>query len=397
MKIKGDWLKTLVLGNLGERKVVYRQLLKLANDQGISLASTKELYQKRKNLGGDLVIPAFNLRGMTFELACGIFQAAKELKTNFFIFEIARSELGYTQQRPYSYAGLVLAAALESDWQRPVYLQADHLQINPERYDNSLIREIHVVKKLLKAFLKAGFLSVDLDCSGLNNLKQEKPELLLKENLGMSLKLLRFLKLLKRNEKITIGLEVGEIGSRSTTAEELQWFLDNLKKKIKPGTVAKIAVQTGTSHGGKVDEKGNLLTMPVDLKRLRELNELSQKAGFYGVVQHGASTLPLAILKQLPATGVLEVHLGTAFQNLIFDHPEFPVDFKTKIYSWLDEKFASNRKQDKSKEQFFYETRKQAWGEFRKNFLELPEGFKIKITEVMKEKAGEIFKALKIK
>lgn len=393
--IKDEWLRSLILGNLGERKRVYREIVKLAGKKGIQLASTLELYQKRKDSGSNLVIPAFNLRGMTFELALGIFQAVQELKTEFFIFEIARSELGYTSQHPYSYAGLVLAAALESDWQRPVYLQADHLQVNPERYGNSLLREIHVVKKLLKAYLKAGFLSVDLDCSGLNNLKEEKPELLLKENLGMSLKLLRFLKLLKRGKEIAVGLEVGEIGSRSTTTEELNWFLENLKIKLPKAPVVKIAVQTGTKHGGEVNTQGKLLTMPIDLKQLKLLNDIAQKAGFYGVVQHGASTLPLEILKQLPNTGVLEVHLGTAFQNLVFDHPEFPADFKTKIYHWLENKFASKINPNKTKEQFFYETRKQVWGKFRKEFLNLPEKFKSVIKEEMKKKTEEIFKVLR--
>lgn len=386
----------MVLGNLGDRKRVYRELLKQASAENIYLASTRELYQKRQELGSGFVLPAFNLRGLTFELAGGIFQVAKELKTQFFIFEIARSELSYTQQHPYSYAGLILAAALESGWSGPVYLQADHLQVNPQRYANSLIKEIHLVKKLLKAYLKAGFLSVDLDCSGLNNLKEEKPELLLKENLDKSLKLLKYLKLLKGGKQLAIGLEVGEIGSRSTTLEELQWFLGNLKVKLPESLVVKIAVQTGTQHGGKVDEQGQLQTMPLDLKQLKMLNDLAQNFGYFGVVQHGASTLPLSILEKLPASGVLEVHLGTAFQNLIFDHPQFPVELKSKICNWLEEKFASEITHKQTKEQFFYSLRKEAWGEFRKEFLGVSKEFKEIIKKEMQRKTGEIFKVLKV-
>jgi fructose/tagatose bisphosphate aldolase len=394
--IQFAWLKSLILGNLGEKKRVYRKLLKLAEKQGINLASSKELYQRRKRLGESMVIPAFNLRGLTFELAEGIFQAAKELKTDFFIFEIARSELNYTQQHPYGYAGLILAAALNSAWQKSVYLQADHLQINPERYGHTLIKEIHLVKKLLKAYLKAGFLSLDLDCSALNNLQEKTPALLLKANLKASLKLLRYLNLLKVSEKLAVGLEVGEIGSRSTTLEELRWFLENLKAKAPNSPVVKIAVQTGTTHGGKVNAQGELETMTVDFKRLRELNKLAQAYGFYGVVQHGASTLPLSVLRQLPETGILEVHLGTAFQNLIFDHPDFPPSLKIKIYQWLEEKFASRLKAGQTKAQFYYEFRKQSWSEFKKEFLALPESFKKEISASMKKKTKEIFKALKI-
>ena len=43
-------------------------------------------------------VPAFNLRGMTEELAQGIFEAAKETDTAAIILEIARSEMGYTAQ-----------------------------------------------------------------------------------------------------------------------------------------------------------------------------------------------------------------------------------------------------------------------------------------------------------
>ena len=47
-----------------------------------------------------------------------------------FIFEIARSEIGYTEQRPHEYAAVVLAAALREGHEGPVFFQGDHVQVN---------------------------------------------------------------------------------------------------------------------------------------------------------------------------------------------------------------------------------------------------------------------------
>ena len=43
----------------------------------------------------------------------------RQLNAGAFIFEIARSEIGYTEQRPHEYAAIVLAAALREGFTRP--------------------------------------------------------------------------------------------------------------------------------------------------------------------------------------------------------------------------------------------------------------------------------------
>jgi hypothetical protein len=393
--INQEWIKNLVLGNLGKRIQVLKQLVKIASQKKIYLASALKLYKQRKQSGRNYVIPAFNLRGLVFELASAIFQAAKEKGLTSFVFEIARSELEYTAQHPVSYAGLVLAAAIETGWQGPIYLQADHVQVNPARYQHSLEKEIHIVRKLIKEFLKAGFCSIDIDCSPVNQEDQKSPQSILSENKELSAKLLKFIKLVGQGKKVAVGVEVGEIGTHNTTPEELDWFLTNVKKKVGGWqNLTKVAVQTGTKHGGKVNKKGELEKMPVDLTSLTNLNKLALRFGLYGVVQHGASTLPIQVLGKLPKTGTLEVHLATAWQNLIFDNPRFPAKLKDKIYAWIEQKYASKRQPGMSNEQFFYETRKYAWGQFRKDFLNLLPDFKEVVTEEMKKRAEEIFEAL---
>ena len=49
------------------------------------------------------------------------------------IFEIARSEMGYTEQRPAEYAAVILAAAIREEWQGPFFIQGDHFQTNPKK------------------------------------------------------------------------------------------------------------------------------------------------------------------------------------------------------------------------------------------------------------------------
>ena len=45
---------------------------------------------------------------MAYDTARAVIRAAKKLNAGAFIFEIARSEIGYTEQRPHEYAAVVL-------------------------------------------------------------------------------------------------------------------------------------------------------------------------------------------------------------------------------------------------------------------------------------------------
>ena len=63
-------------------------------------------------------------------------RAAKKLNAGAFIFEIARSEIGYTEQRPHEYAAVVLAAALREGFSGPVFIQGDHVQTNAKKYNS---------------------------------------------------------------------------------------------------------------------------------------------------------------------------------------------------------------------------------------------------------------------
>src|SRR5262249_55016305 len=52
--------------------------------------------------------PAFNIRTLTYDTVRAAFRAAKACGAGAFILELARSEIGYTFQRPAEYAAVCL-------------------------------------------------------------------------------------------------------------------------------------------------------------------------------------------------------------------------------------------------------------------------------------------------
>ena len=95
-------------------------LRSLAATAGIRPASIHDLYLAMgRGEAGGFTVPAINVRAMAYDTARAVIRAAKKLNAGAFIFEIARSEIGYTEQRPHEYAAVVLGAALREGFTRP--------------------------------------------------------------------------------------------------------------------------------------------------------------------------------------------------------------------------------------------------------------------------------------
>jgi hypothetical protein len=137
--------------------------------------------------------------------------------------------------------------------------------------------------------------------------------------------------------------------------------------------ISKISIQTGTSHGGIVLPDGTLAQVAIDFDVLRVLSEKARNVyGMGGAVQHGASTLPESAFHKFVEAGTCEVHLATAFQTLIMEHPTVPESLRLEMYEWLKANAADERKPKDTDAQFFYKTRKKAVGPFKKRFWTLP-------------------------
>jgi fructose/tagatose bisphosphate aldolase len=364
-------------------------------------ASVHDLYLARGRGEAPMTwtTPAFNLRALSFEAARAMFRAAKKIDAGAFIFEIARSEIGYTGQRPSEYATNILAAAIAEQFQGPVFLQGDHFQVSAKRYTSDPQTEIKAVKDLTDEAIKAGFFNIDIDTSTLVDI--DKPTVPEQQTLNFQLSAMfgAYIRAVEPNGVVTsIGGEIGEVGGYNSTAEELRVFMDGYNEELskqapgKPG-LSKISIQTGTSHGGTVLADGTIAKVNLDFATLKDLSIIARNEyGLGGTVQHGASTLPEENFNQFVLHEAIEVHLATNFMNMFYDN--IPTDLRAEMYSWLDSNHGGERKPDQSDEQFYYKTRKNAVGAFKAQAYGLPEAVKAKLGAAWEDQFSKLFDLL---
>jgi hypothetical protein len=92
----------------------------------------------------------------------------------------------------------------------------------------------------------------------------------------------------------------------------------------------------------------------------------------------------------------VEVHLATAFQNMIYDSPHLPSSLRDDIYAYLARENASERKPGQTDEQFYYTTRKTAFGPFKSQFWNLPAETKSAILGEIQPRFEQIFQELNV-
>jgi len=367
-----------VFGDPSERESARWLIWELGQIVGVRPASIHELYIARgQGKCGGFTVPAMNVRGMSYDTARAIFRTAVNMNAGAFILEIARSEIAYTDQRPTEYVAVMLAAALREGFRGPVFIQGDHFQVNHKKFAVDPVTEVNAVKSLVKEAVAAGFYNIDVDTSTLVDLSKDT----LAEQQRLNYETCVDITLYVRGEEpkgvtISIGGEIGEVGTENSTPAELEAFMDGYNaalEQAKPGTagLSKISVQSGTSHGGIVLADGSIADVKLDLDTLGTLSRIARdKYGMSGAVQHGASTLPDTAFHNFPKTETAEIHLATNFQNIMYDH--LPAEMRTEIYAWLNENAKDERKSSDSDEQFFYKTRKKAIGPFKKRLWALP-------------------------
>jgi len=196
---------------------------------------------------------------------------------------------------------------------------------------------------------------------------------------------------------ISVGGEIGEVGRRNSTVADLRAFMSGYRARLAKGVkgISKISVQTGTTHGGVVLPDGSIARVELDFETLEQLSRLAREEyGMGGAVQHGASTLPESAFSLFAQRGTLEVHLATGFQNMIMDSPVFPKDLLQKVYAHLAVASAAERTAGESDEQFYYKTRKRAWGPFKKETWTLPEATWKPIADALEAQFGMLMEKL---
>jgi len=375
-----------------------------ALELGVYPASIHELYLARGR--GDVPMtfttPAFNLRALSYHAARAMFRAANKIDGGAFIFELARSEMSYTAQRPSEYATNILAAAIAEGFVGPVFIQGDHFQVSAKKYAADSQAELNAVRDLSIEAMDAGFFNIDVDTSTLVDIHLPTVEAQQTINYQLSAQLSAFI---RENEPagvtISIGGEIGEVGTNNSTEPELRAYMDGYNaelKKLAPGKpgLSKISVLTGTSHGGTVLADGSLADVTIAFDVLRDLSRVSRKEyGMGGTVQHGASTLPEENFNQFVQNEAIEVHLATNFTTMFFDN--IPADFKNEMYAWLDVHFAADRKPGMTDEQFYYKTRKNAVGPFKAKSYALSDEDKARLGTAWEAQFDMLFHLLGVK
>jgi fructose/tagatose bisphosphate aldolase len=399
-------LKDAVLGKSKEIRGLARFIIKSAALQlGAVSSSIQGLYEARgRGEVSGFTVPAINIRGLTYEIARSIFRAAHKINCSANIFEIAKSEIHYTFQRPHEYSTVILAAAIKEKHIGPVFIQGDHFQINAANFAKDQNKEIKGLKKLIEEGISGGFYNIDIDTSTLvdlsrpNTVEQQRPNFEVGADLTALIR-----KVEPDGVTVSVGGEIGEVGKENSNPEELKAYMDNFNstlKAINPSFkgISKISVQTGTEHGGVPLPDGSVADVSLDFETLGELSKISKEVyGISGAVQHGASTLPAEMFDRFPELETAEIHLATDFQNMIYDGGHFPQDFKDEIYAHLRNKFASEKKEGMTDEQFVYKTRKKGFGEFKERFWNLPQEIKNSIGEKLEARMNFLFDKLNVK
>jgi len=371
---------------------------------GILSSSIQTLYEAmgRKEVSG-FTVPAINLRGITYDAAQAVFRAAMKGKVGPVLFEIARSEIDYTSQRPFEYTCAVTAAAVKSGWRGPIFIQGDHFQINAKKFAADAEKETQGVKNLIWEAIEAGFYNIDIDTSTLVDLSQPTIKDQQRNNFSLAAELTTMIRDLEpQGITISVGGEIGEVGGKNSTIEELQAYMDGYLEELKKRGdalkgISKISVQTGTTHGGIPLADGTVAKVKIDFDVLEKLSETSRlQYGLSGAVQHGASTLPDEAFDRFPATGTAEIHLATGFQNMIIDSSEFPGDLRAKLYDYLKSNMKNEWKEKDTEEQFIYKTRKKAFGPFKLELWHLPADVRGRICDALERQFAFLFEKLKV-
>jgi len=349
-----------------------------SQELGALSASIHELYMARgRGEVSGFTVPAVNLRAQTFDMARTLFETARSADVGAVIVEIARSEQTYTFQRPIDFSTAVLAGAIAANWRGPVFIQGDHYQFNAKKYaaDPEVMTE--EIRRACRLAVDAGYRNIDIDSSTLVDLSKPTVDDQQRENDTRAAELTALIRSLESDGvTISVGGEIGEVGHKNSTVEELRAYLEGFNAELAkraPGAIglSKVSVQTGTSHGGIPLPDGSVAEVKLDFDVLRELGEVARSYGLAGAVQHGASTLPDELFHRFPAVETAEIHLATGFQNAMYEHPAFPQELHEKIERWVFENAADERKPDQTDQQFVYTTRKKAIGPFKRELWDL--------------------------
>src|SRR5437899_340055 len=296
-----ELVRQAMFGAPQEREQARWLIWEIGQAAGVRPASIHELYLARgRGEVPPFTTPAINVRVLAYDSARAIFRAARRLDVGAVICEIARSEIGYTEQRPAEYVAVMTAAALREGFTGPLFIQGDHVQVNAKKYAADPEAELQAIRTLIEEELHAGFYNIDVDTSTLVDL------------------------------------------SKATLDEQQR----------------------------------------VNYERAAELTTFIREREPDGVtVSVGAA---------------IEIHLATNFQNIVFDHPRLPAEFRRELNDWVKGECKDEWKKGDTEEQFIYKSRKRAIGPFKRRLWDLPADVRDAIGADLEKAFAFLFEQLRV-
>ena len=356
--------------------------------------------RKRGEIPLNLTVPALNLRTLTYDMACAVFSAAHQRDAGAVIFELARSEIDYTDQSPEEYVAAVLAAAIKTGHEGPVFFQGDHFQVHAALYAASPDAEIAAVEGLIRRAIRAGFYNIDVGAAALVDYECDSLGEQFAPNGAVSAHLARVVREVEpEGTCVAIGAQVSPPWGRNSRLSDVHTFLGSFRSHFSDDMhgLDKISVHAGTTHGGTVLPDGSIAKVAVDFDLLRQMAEvLRAEYDLAGVVQYGVSTLPVPVLHKFSEAQICEIHLATGFQNSLFEHPAFPAALRREMYAYVDRAFSANRMEGMSDAQFYYLERKRALGHFKRELWGLDSAIRSLLRSTWEHQIGAVFDQLNL-
>jgi len=329
----------------------------------------------------------------------GVMEAAKEADAAI-IFEIAKSEIGYTDQSPEEYANYIKEIADRIDFNTPYCIHADHITI-PENTPEAIKSAEDIIRKEVEA----GFTSFAIDASHNFDLNAESTREQLADNIKITTRIAKLIEKLmaekgKKREDYGLEVEVGEIGKidpetgeqELTTVDEAVTFIKALNENaVYPDL---IATNNGTVHGNIYDEEGNIIPiLGIDAVRTREIASSIAPLGVK-IAQHGITGTPLELIHKLIDAGIVKGNVATNFQNIAIENMQ--PELAKRMQNWTMKNYADKVRAKKpgiSDIEIIGKNIKYAIKVFKQEIEEVDNEYKQKISDASKKSATEFIEA----
>jgi fructose/tagatose bisphosphate aldolase len=213
------------------------------------------------------------------------------------IYEIAKSELSYTEFTPQTFAEFIVGENERlGNTEVPFAIHADHLTVKS-------MDDVDSTAKLIAQEMEAGFTSFAIDASHMENEK----------NLEATTRLAKPIV----EAGLNLEVELGEIGAKSgsiegfTQPEEAKWFIGELDKRgIRPNL---LAINNGSIHGTYFGTSHE----GIQLDLTRAIWDAIQPWAV-DIAQHGITGTSLDKISSFIQYGIRKGNVGTLWQNVAF-------------------------------------------------------------------------------